>query len=720
MVSSSHKHATIEPSLILTCAGISDSHNDYGSSSKHDAAGIVPGHNVTEASHAHGGSAGQPGETKFDSHNFKENDGFHDTHRENPNPQNGNMFKFKDHKEDSAREGKHVQVHSSKPDGERVDGNGHFFQESHDGVDVKEINGATDTVYKNTSGAEFRGMFQKHHTGPDNTDAHDSKVSHSGALDSQHQKEEHTDPKLHTVHETTSGKGSWSFNMVGNNALGDLAQESKNWPKPGEMSQTGKPGWGKNLPKNAGEMDEVSKVDLGNTHPKRSDDELLIEKLKKPKYEAQDAVLPVSLELKNARPEIHAQSPPDEKLVEKRESGPKGSDAAYEMAKHAEVDLKGDMYSHTAPDDMLTGLHDAVVYPSSSPGKPRQNLSPAEMAKMAADASSTEPSDRMSKRSVDEMLVHKHKSSPEHTPSEKGIVRLEHNGDAIVSTNSQLLGEGKLCRYKGSDRYYACLSSEWNSDKIVGARPQLEKPEDEAALRVALGADTGDGIVVHIQARDSSQANGDPAENVLSLPSSPYIVGHAGANAVQNEQTFPANPLHTNAVAYAQADTYGQAVARSSSYQPNHALADKMSEAVALNTPHKFHEAAGLRHPYGTNDASPHHASVALIPSNKQDGWISVPPTALHKFMHKSGNDSGHNSGKMTKIEICSVVVMSLSLFGCLLFLAWIIPRKINARRSRKRAVAADSAQTDIELAEFNAELDHEIVVAAAQHGPNK
>jgi hypothetical protein len=136
-------------------------------------------------------------------------------------------------------------------------------------------------VHKNTSGTEFRRMFQKHHAGPDNSDAHDSKVTHSGGMGSQHQKEEHKDPNLHTLHETTSGGGTWSFNMVGNNALGDLAQESKNWPKQGQMSETAKPDWGSSLPKNEAEMAEASKVDwAASPHPKRSIDEMLVEKHK--------------------------------------------------------------------------------------------------------------------------------------------------------------------------------------------------------------------------------------------------------------------------------------------------------------------------------------------------------------------------------------------------------------------------------------------------------
>jgi hypothetical protein len=375
--------------LTLACAGVSDSHNDYGSASKHDAAGIIPGHNITKAGHGDGKSVGRPGETKFDSHDFKENDGFRDTHSEEPNPQNGTKFKFEDHKEDSARSGKDVQVHSSDPNGERVDGNGHYFKESHDGVDVKDANGATDTVHKNTSGIEFHGMFQKHHAGPDNSDAHDSKLTHSGALDSQHQKEEHKDPRLHTMHETSSGKGTWSFNMVGNNALGDLAQESKNWPKQSQLSQTGKPGWGNSLPKNEGEMNEAAKVDWGNTPPKRSDDDMLVEKLhySNPLLPEPLRILPPSLvekcqsepkdpeeevpecckKGKHAHPPTEVKSEPEETpspTVEKRQSEPEDPKAdvpeCCKKGKHAHSQYPP---SGTAPkpeEDASTTVEDSA------------------------------------------------------------------------------------------------------------------------------------------------------------------------------------------------------------------------------------------------------------------------------------------------------------------------------------------------------------------------
>jgi hypothetical protein len=303
-------------------------------------AGIIPGHNITEAGHgnAHGGPP--PGETKFDSHDFKETDGFRDTHTEKPNAQNGNKFEFEDHKEDSSREGKDVQVHSSHPNGERVDAKGHYSKESNDGIDVKDVNGANDTVQKNTSGTEFNGMFQKHHAGPDDSDAHDSKVTHSGGMGSQHQKEEHKDPNLHTMHETTSGGGTWSFNMVGNNALGDLAQESKNWPKQGQMSETGKPGWGNSLPKNEGEMAEASKIDWGSSspHAKRSD-EMLADKHMAPPQHADLQSEPLRI------------LPPSdgEKVVEKRAVDPNDPNALIPFPNDPS---KGHLWHSGTPFDM--------------------------------------------------------------------------------------------------------------------------------------------------------------------------------------------------------------------------------------------------------------------------------------------------------------------------------------------------------------------------------
>ena len=99
--------------------------------------------------------------------------------------------------------------------------------------------------------------------------------------------------------------------MVGNNALGDLAQESKNWPKQGQMSQTGKPGWGNSLPKNEGEMAEASKVDWGTSpHSKRQSDEMLVAKHKGSGAQHANPLLPEPLRI----------LPPS--LVEKRQSGP--------------------------------------------------------------------------------------------------------------------------------------------------------------------------------------------------------------------------------------------------------------------------------------------------------------------------------------------------------------------------------------------------------------
>lgn len=215
-------------------------------------AGSIRGQNISEAvqgGNTDVGRPGPPGDSKLDSHSFKEDGGFRDTHREDPNPRNGNTFAFEDHKEDNTRDGKDSRVHSENPDGERTDAQSHSLNESHSGVDVKEKNGATDTISKDTTGSEYQNMYQKHHAGADNSDAHDSRVTHGGQVSSDHHKEEHTDPNLHTMHEESSGKGSWSFNMIGDNAFNDLTKDSANWqPKNGDWGQNSGD-WAKKLPR---------------------------------------------------------------------------------------------------------------------------------------------------------------------------------------------------------------------------------------------------------------------------------------------------------------------------------------------------------------------------------------------------------------------------------------------------------------------------------------
>ena len=658
--------------------GVSNRHNGYDSSSKHDAAGIIPGHNITAAGHAHGAAAGSPGETKFNSHSFKENDGFRDTHREKPNPQNGSRFKFEDHKEDSSREGKDNDVHSWHPDGERVDANGHFVKESHNGVDVKDINGATDTVHKNTSGTEFRGMFQKHHAGPDNSDAHDSKLTHSGALDSQHQKEEHKDPTLHTMHETSSGKGTWSFNMVGNGALRDFAQESKNWPKQGEMSQTGKPSWGNSLPKSEGEMGEASKVDWGSTHPKRSD-EMFANKHKsgQPQIAQQDV-----------RSQSFKQPPSDNVLVKKRTSEPKQSDDPSEMAQQADIEFEN-MYSHPAPDEMLAELQKA---------KPHQFGSASEMAASYA-ASAPNQSENLKATHADVRLDNK---TPYKTPVEMatgkdidakhpppdigGPIHLPKRSDQMMANEHDFkpkqapdagekpLGEKKMCRYKGTKRYNECLSSEWNNGKIGNQIPPLEKSED-AALHAALGADTGDSVAMHLQARNSGE------EDVIELPPHPYMVGHAGARIRDPDDPLPPGyPIQLKTPAY-----------------------DR-----GLNPEQKLLSRDTADDDTDLNYKSIHH----LVQADYLDHQAAR--TTPHKILDKYlGIHHYRDNGGLSSVDICSIIFMSASLLGFLFFLGWLVPRKIMARRSRKRAAAAE-AQRDVELADFNAELDQEIVDAAA------
>jgi hypothetical protein len=490
--------------LTLACAGVSDSHNDYGSASKHDAAGIIPGHNITKAGHGDGKSVGRPGETKFDSHDFKENDGFRDTHSEEPNPQNGTKFKFEDHKEDSARSGKDVQVHSSDPNGERVDGNGHYFKESHDGVDVKDANGATDTVHKNTSGIEFHGMFQKHHAGPDNSDAHDSKLTHSGALDSQHQKEEHKDPRLHTMHETSSGKGTWSFNMVGNNALGDLAQESKNWPKQGQLSQTGKPGWGNSLPKNEGEMNEAVKVDWGNTPSKRSDDDMLVEK---PHYS--NPLLPEPLRI----------LPPS--LVEKRQSEPKDPEEEVpeccKKGKHAHppTEVKSEPEETPSP---------TVEKRQSEPQDPKEDVPecckkskhahsqhpPSGTAPKPEEDASTTVEDsafelKHAQGNIKHYLWHSGQSIEDmHESAEKSAETLSSTGDKVVEKRAHDPKDPdeeapECCKHKGKHHHSSSAegqppsveppSTQPPSDELLVEKRTSESPDSESPAEKAKGGD---------------------------------------------------------------------------------------------------------------------------------------------------------------------------------------------------------------------------------------
>lgn len=210
-------------------AGTSDRHNDYGHRATTDIAGAVPGRNVTEALRADGTATGRPGDTKFGSHAFKEDGSFRDTHQERP--RNGTGFVFEDHKEDFNRNGKHSEAHSTNPDGSRVDAEANTFHQANSLADVQHKNGALDSAHRETEGSDWSGRFQKHHAGPDNSDAKDSKINGDMRSDSLHQKEEHRDADVHTLHEESSKKGSFSWNVVGSDALKDFATESSNWPK---------------------------------------------------------------------------------------------------------------------------------------------------------------------------------------------------------------------------------------------------------------------------------------------------------------------------------------------------------------------------------------------------------------------------------------------------------------------------------------------------------
>ena len=766
--------ASLHISLLIltsTSTGVSDRHNDYGSASKHDTAGVIPGHNITEAGHGHGESAGRPGEAKFDSHAFKEKDGFRDTHSEEANPQNGTKFKFEDHKEDSAREGKDVQVHSSDPSGERVDGNGHYFKESHDGVDVKDANGATDTVHKNSAGTQFHGMFQKHHAGPDNSDAHDSKVTHSGALDSQHQKEEHKDPNLHTMHETSSGKGTWSFNMVGNNALGDLAQESKNWPKQGQMSQTGKPGWGNSLPKNEGEMAEASKVDWGTSpHSKRQSDEMLVAKHKGSGAQHANPLLPEPLRI----------LPPS--LVEKRQSGPPvdseghywHSGSPIEVAPKPE-ETPGHFWHSGSPIEVapkpeetpsLIGeapFKNRAAHPKDSrkvvpdcckhngkyssqhppsdenlvekrASEPMDPISPAEKAK-GPDSKAKhlivgvnkylDPSDDLDGKNMysapttDEMAAewraHKHvptRSEFDNTPTARVEVV---PGGSRTFTPEQVAANAQLGNVsKGPSKKIKSLAAMGgptvphpptekrsdDGDEMPVRKPPLrlsdttesknlspaERLDDVDELSVerptmppanstkeefdmhlrknALLPDSGDEL--HIEARDNN--GDDPVPAALASPGHPYLVGHAAANpnALDN--------VDAHVLPYHQEAPPTELAARSDGLN---AYAESLQ-----NNFEKVHE-------WKADDTS-----------------IYVLPTREHT--------SRKDDARLNTIQICSAVIMAVCLALCLGFLVWWVPRKVRARRSRKRAATAEMEQRDVELAELNEELDREVVEAAA------
>lgn len=210
-------------------AGMSDRHNDHGHRATKDIAGAVPGRNVTEALRADGTATGRPGDTKFGSHAFKEDSSFRDTHQERP--RNGTGFVFEDHKEDFNRNGKHSEAHSANPDGSRVDAEANTFHQADSLADVQHKNGALDSAHTEAEGSDWSGRFQKHHAGPDNSDAKDSKINGDMRSDSMHQKEEHRDANVHTLHEESSKQGSFSWNVVGNDALKDFATESGNWPK---------------------------------------------------------------------------------------------------------------------------------------------------------------------------------------------------------------------------------------------------------------------------------------------------------------------------------------------------------------------------------------------------------------------------------------------------------------------------------------------------------
>lgn len=209
--------------------GTSDRHNDYAHRATEDIVGSNPGQNVTEALQSDGTVAGRPGETKFGSQAFKEDSGSRDTHQ--VQPKNGTTLSFEDHKEDFHRDGKKSEAHSSNPDGTRVDAEENVFHQSNSLADVQHKNGALDSVHKDTKQSDWSGKFQKHHADLDLSDSKDSKLTGDVHSDLQHQKEEHKDANVHTLHEESSSKNSFSWNVVGDNALKDLTTESSNWPK---------------------------------------------------------------------------------------------------------------------------------------------------------------------------------------------------------------------------------------------------------------------------------------------------------------------------------------------------------------------------------------------------------------------------------------------------------------------------------------------------------
>jgi hypothetical protein len=657
-------------------------------------------------------------------------------------------------------------------------------------------------VHKNTSGTEFNGMFQKHHAGPDNSDAHDSKLTHSGALDSQHQKEEHKDPNLHTMHETSSGKGTWSFNMVGNNALGDLAQESKNWPEQGQMSQTGKPGWGNSLPKNEGEMNEASKVDWGNTPSKRSDAEMLVER---PHYS--NPLLPEPLRIL---------PPTDEKVVEKRQSVPKDPEekvpeccrkgnsqhpsgtvpkpketpsSTIENGVFESKDAQGNIKhyywrSGQSIEDMqksavsATG-DDKLVEKRASDAKDPKGCKCKAMQSGSLSKSLLPPSDEalVEKRAsgpedpeedVPECCKHKGKHHSAHmemqppriqppsdanlfekresTPTDSGSPAEKAKGGGALGpgayfvptvpdlpmdsapTPEELQADSREHlpttlgpKYVSSDRVVVVAGEKQilTPAEMAAAAPLRDiskaKPKHPKMVPEAGSMPFGPGshpekrsdideMLVHKHKFNKldhtteskmppSKRSENDDEAVLDLPGHPYLVGHAAADAVQAKvRPTTVDALHVNAAAYDQAAS------------PTCVAACAPPTQLAARSPAEWEETNDAEIPIAADPQfSPIHSKPHRV-NDKTD--IFVMPTREHA--------SHTDDARLNTIQICSAVVMALCLALCLGFLVWWVPRKVRARRTRKRAAAAEMEQRDVELAELNEELDREVVDAAA------
>jgi hypothetical protein len=627
-------------------------------------------------------------------------------------------------------------------------------------------------VHKNTQGTEFRGMFQKHHAGPDNSDAHDSKVTHSGGMGSQHQKEEHKDPNLHTLHETTSGGGTWSFNMVGNNALGDLAQESKNWPKQGQMSETGKPGWGNSLPKNDVEMVEASKLDWGtpSPHPKRSVDEVLVEKHKawppqhidqphrtgpyrnpphdQPPSDGEDVVEKrwtvkpndpgklyndwndkskghlwhsgVPFDMPAPKSE-DSPSSSDELLLEPREAPPQSEKASRELAQKMKVaSLIGVDVPHS----------DETLVEKRAFSPPREDLIPFPNdptkghlyhAGKAFDIPPPEDGDDDTPSPTDELLVEKREAPPQRPkapreflnklkPEDRELMASWFGYD-VPHSDEKLVEKrayqpGELIPFPNNPS----KGHLWHSGVPFNMPPPKDGDDDTPSPAIEKRShepkNPGEGVPACCKHKHSGSST------KTQPPADEMLVERSVEEMVEDDEDVLALPGHPYLVGHAAASAV-QANSHPTTLEDIHTNAAAYDQAASPTTIQlqSRSEWTDLHPTLETNNGDHDEAERAyqesLLAGGTNNPIIVLP--SRESTNHKA------DSHKLNTIQICVIVLMSLCLFCGLVFLSCWIPKKVRARNSRRRAASAEDRQRDLEMAELTGDeegVEREIVVA--------